>query len=215
MIKKILRLALSGFIALSSLLVLILRVFVGIDFYTGVVLRWNWAYLQYFTSLSNFYNGVIFGCIFVLSLIHFKEDDYSFSKVWKILALSATVGVTVTFLVTIFFLNFVLPDPLVLYLSELLFFHIINPLVTIALFLLLLPGEKISWKESLWGALPLFVYSIFYSVFVISGVWSDFYNFTFGGHYWTVAIALPVIWGLGFGLSLLFAFLNAKINKLK
>ncbi len=213
MVKKIVRLILSAFITISSIIVLILRVFVGVDFYTNKIIGFNAAYLKYFTSLSNFYNGFVFLAIFIISLINYKNDDYKFSKIMKVITLSATSSVSITFFITISFLNFSLPDPLILYQKELLFFHVLNPLISIFIFLFLLPGEKISIKECLFGAIPLVSYSIAYSILIITQIWDDHYNFTFGGHYWVIAIAFPVVLGISFLINWGLSLLEGKIKK--
>ena len=213
MSRKLLRVILSGFIAFISIAVLIVRVFVGYNFFTGEIHPFDMAYFKYFTSISNFYNGFVFLVIFIISLVHYKDDNFTFSKPYKILALSATSSVAITFFITIFFLNFSIPNPLVLYQYEILFFHIINPLITLGIFLFLMPGEKINIKESLFGTIPLVVYSIFYTIFVLTHVMNDFYNFTFGGHYWTAAIAFPAVLGIAFLINWLLSLLEGKIKK--
>ncbi len=211
---KLSRIIISGFIAVTSIAVLIYRVFIGFDFFTGGIVRpFDVEYLKYFTSLSNFYNGFVFLYVFILSLKHFKDDNYQFSKPAKILILSAVSSVAITFIVTVTFLNFSLPNPEILYQYEILFFHIINPLLSVVLFIFLLPGEKISLKESLFGTIPLVLYSIFYTIFVFTGVWTDHYNFTLGGHYWAIFIALPIVLGVSFLFNWGLSALNAKLSK--
>ena len=212
--KKLLRIILSGFIALSSIVVLIVRFFVGLNFYTGEINPFEWDYMKYFTSLSNFFNGFVFLYIFIVSLKHYHDDDFKFTKKQKLWVLSATSSVSITFLITIFVLNFTVPNPVVLYQYEILFFHIINPLVTIVIFLFLIPGERITLKESIIGVIPLAIYSFFYTNLVPFRIWDDFYYFTFGGHYWVAVFVFPSVLGIGFLINWLLSFLDRKINKI-
>jgi len=211
--KNIARIVLSGFIAFSSLIILIVRVLIGFDMFTGRTTPMDMEYLKYFTSLSNFYNGFVFLYVFILSLIYVKHPDFRFSKQDRIISLSATSSVIITFLVTILFLNFSLPNPEVLYQNEILFFHIINPLLTAVIFVFFMPGEKISLKESLLGMIPLVLYAVFYSIFVLTGVWTDHYNFTFGGNYWAIAIALPSVLLSSFLVNWGLSSLSNKLSK--
>lgn len=210
---KLLSIILTTFISLISVMVFIIRVIIGFDFYTCAINGFNGEYLKYFTSLSNFYSGIVFTIILIYLLKHYKEDNVIIPKYLKILTLSAVVGVTVTFLVTIFFLNFSISTPWILYEYEILFFHIINPIVSIIYYIFFLKGEKLKFYQLLFGALPLFIYSIFYSVFVLSGVWKDFYNFTFGGNYWVFFIAFPSVILIGLGVSILLNLFNKKVHK--
>lgn len=209
-ITKLLLFIVYGFLFISSTFILIVRVFIGYDFATGVTSGLFIPYLQYFTSLSNFYNGFVSLAVLIYAFIHIKDKKIVLPKLLKVFALTAALGVTVTFLIIVTFLVFVIEDKQYLFSNELLFFHIINPLLTAFSFILLLRSRKLVVKYAWFGFILLFIYSIFYSVFVILGVWNDFYNFTFGGHYWTIFIFFPAIIALGYGLSFLFIKLNNK-----
>ena len=208
---KLLLILSNSFLFLSSTFILVMRAFLGFDFRDGSMSGLNLPYLMYFTSLSNFYNGFIALAVLIFVLINIKKDKIILPRSLKILALTATVGVAVTFFVTVTFLVFVISDLEYLFAREILFLHVINPLVSIATYIFLLRGRKLEKRYVCIGFFPLFLYSINYSSFVINGIWNDFYGFTFGGNYWMISICLPAVLGIGLGFSYLFNFLNNKI----
>lgn len=198
-----------------SLVVFITRGLMDIKWSTGSTFGTAGAeYFKYFTSLSNFYNGLVSLYLLVLSIIHFKDDEYRFSKISKMLYLSAVVGVFITFLITVTFLQATISNPKLLYEDELIFFHVIHPILSVLSYVFLFKSEPLRFYHVFVGEAPLFIYSVVYSIMVLSGNWSDHYGFTFGGHKWAFFIVFPSIILLGYGASYLLEFLNNKFYKL-
>lgn len=214
-ITKLLLIIISLLIFLITLAVLITRVFIGLSWDTGRISGFNYNYLKYFTSLSNFYNGFVCLLIAILMIINYKKEGYIFPKFVKIMFLQSTLGVGLTFLVTVTFLNFIVTNPMILYKNELSLFHIVNPLLTIFTYIFLLKSPKLKKFELLFTLIPLILYGIAYIILVPLGVWSDHYGFTFGGHYWALAVVMPILLIVGYLLSLLFEVLNFKLGNRK
>lgn len=106
-----------------------------------------------------------------------------------ILKLVATVGVILTFLVTAFFLApTALNGYLSLFLNSNLFFHLIIPILSFITFVFFESNNKIDFKYSFMGLIPVLLYSLFYAINCFShienGIVShkyDWYGFLIGG----------------------------------
>ena len=214
-ITKLLFIIINLLIFFITLAVLITRVFIGYSWDTGRISGFNYNYLKYFTSLSNFYNGFIALFLAVLSIKNYKKENYVFPKYAKVLYLQSTLGVGLTFLVTVTFLTAITPNPLILYRNELAFFHVVNPVLTIICYIFFFKSEKLSKFELLFSLIPMVLYGIAYIILVPLKIWSDHYGFTFGGHYWALAIVMTVLLIVGYLLSMLFEFLNMKLGSKK
>ena len=126
-------------------------------------------------------------------------------------------GITLTFIVTLFFLA-----PMygfyAMYNNNNLFFHLIVPILSIVSFIFI---EKydVKYKYSLLGIIPMAIYSIFYTTNVLTHLVDgkptyeyDFYGFLFG-NVKNAFITLPVILLVTYLISLLLIFLNKKLLK--
>ena len=209
-ITKLLLVLTYLFIFTSSTFILVMKVFIGYDYTDGLIKGFNLEYLKFFTSLSNFYNGFVAFAVLFYALKNYKKEYIVIPKILKIFALTAAVGVMVTFIVTVTFLVFVIEDKSYLFSNEILFLHILNPLITGAGYIFLLRSRKLLKRYSFFGFIPLVLYSIAYSILVITGVWDDFYSFTFGGQYWLIVIDLPIVLGVGLLFSFLLVLFNHK-----
>ena len=132
-----------------------------------------------------------------------------------VLQLMSAISVGLTFVIVVVFLA---PKQVMLgnnyfiqFTGNLFFYHFLNPMLTILLFIF---GEKeyhFKTKENLIGLLPTIIYSIVYIYCVIvSKVWDDFYGFTFGGKTSLVAPVTIVINLLAFLIG--FIIIKAKNN---
>ena len=172
-------------------------------------------YFRQFTNLSNIYMGIISLLIFIFTLINIKKE-YRLPKWLRIMQLSAVVGVMLTFLTVILFLvptqvrNWT--DFVNMYKNDMFFFHFLNPLLAFIVFLFFSKGEKLSWKEDFLGMIPMVIYSIIYSICVLTHRWNDFYGFTFGGKQWVLPISLLVMYLVTYLISFLSSFIYNKIK---
>lgn len=86
--------------------------------------------------------------------------------------------------------------------------HLIGPLLMCVSFVLLLPGESISYRYAPLGLLPTLLYGIVYFVMVVvrgseNGGWPDLYNFNRGGR-WAISSVAMLAGTFLLGLLLLF-----------
>ena len=119
------------------------------------------ALFRYFTNLCNIYMGLVSLVVFIFSLINFKNDEYRLPKWLKILELSGVASLILTFFTVILFIapitisegnNF-----FDLYKNDMFFFHFLNPILAIVTFLFFVKGEKLNWKEDLFGMVPMVI----------------------------------------------------------
>ena len=175
-------------------------------------------YFRQFTNLSNIYMGIVSLLIFIFTLINIKKD-YRLPKWLRIIQLSAGVGVMLTFLVVILFLvptqvrNWT--DFINMYKNDMFFFHFLNPLLAFSVFLFFVRGEKLTWKIDFFGMIPMVIYSIVYSICVLTERWNDFYGFTFGGKQWAMPLSLLVMYIFTYLVSFLTSFIYNKIEARK
>ena len=214
-VKKMIFVIINISIFIFMMVVLITRCFVGLDWVTGKIYGPLPVYFKYFTSLSNFYNGFVCLYLAILVIKRWKEEGFRFTKMEKIIALSACMGVTVTFFTTVTFLTFVMDDMTYLYGGELTVMHVVAPILTVFCYLYFIKAEKINKKELLFAVIPLFLYATVYSILVLTDVWTDHYGFTFGGHKWAFFIAYPLMNGLGYLVCFLLELFNNLIHKIK
>lgn len=162
---------------------------------------------KYFTVDSNVFAGIISLVMMIVQLLIDKGKG-RFKKIPKLLhllKLAATTGVTLTMLVTAFFLAPFQYDFFSLFMDSNLFLHLVIPLVCIVTFVFFEPAD-ISTAQTFAGAVPMLIYAIFYSTNIIlhlqNGQTShdyDWYGFLDGGvnTIWFVApLMLAVTWAM-------------------
>jgi hypothetical protein len=191
-----------------NLLIFVLTVIASIIMFTGfkfmgdevVLEQTKMGMLKFFTVDSNMFMGIM-ALIFAIKEIKIlKGKNEEISKGLYILKLMATVGVALTFLTVIFYLGPISEGgiPSMLKNSN-LFFHLIIPVVSIITFIVFERTDKLSFKHSFLGIVPMFIYSIFYLVNVlihmengkVSPIY-DWYWFVQGG-VWQIVFVMPLM----------------------
>lgn len=208
-IIKLISLVLDLFVFVSITYVIIKAIFFGYSFGDIVVPPYEFSYFRYFTNLSNIYAGIVALILFSYTIIHFN-DDKPLPKWLSRVALGASTGVALTFLTVLFFLAPTYAakgnNYFIMFMDDMLFTHFLNPIVSCIVFIFFTKHEKTNFKEALFGIIPMVIYSCIYSPLVLSGVWDDFYGFTFGGNWWAIFLALPIMlcvtYLISFGLAL-------------
>lgn len=167
----------------------------------------NLGALKYFTADSNILAGIV-ALIYVIAETRKKELSQKASLFVHCLKLAATAGVTLTMLVTLFFL---IPqfgdDWLVLYMDNNLFFHLIVPILCIVAYIFFEPGAKvITFKQTLFGTTPMLVYAVFYTINIIvhlgNGMplkeydWYGFLGDKITNAFFAIPVMLIVTWGI-------------------
>ena len=216
-VLKVIALIANLFLFVNSVVICINAPINGYQFGNLHVPGGDPSYFRYFTNLSNLYTGIVSFIIFIYLIKNFKKDFY-LQKWLRILELTGVTSLMLTFLTVILFL---VPTYVAkgnsfwdMYLYDMFFFHFFNPLLALFIFLVLIKGDKLTWKEALFGMIPMVLYAIFYTIFVLTGG-EDFYGFTFGGKFWLLPIVLPVMLGVTFLISFLSSLFYNLLNKNK
>lgn len=206
---KIIALILNLYVLISGQII-IWRILV-IGFGTPSVYGLHYEFLEYFTNLSNLYTSLVAGVLAVFLILNFKKDDDSLPRWLSLLHLSAATSLGLTAATVLFFLGPTQGFDL-MYDRDMLFYHLLNPIaIIISYFLMRHPKYYI--RCTFWGVAPMALYGIFYSTFVLTGVWQDFYGFTFGGKPWAIFIVLPIMLCVTYLISFLLSIKNLRKQK--
>ena len=195
--------------------------FAGIKFMSGQDLPLQLTKIQmfkFFTVDSNMFIGIV-ALIFAMEdikVLSGKKEEISFKL--YILKLMATTSVGLTFVVVFTYLGpFSEYGILRMLMNSNLFFHLITPVLSIVTFVFFEKTNKIRFKHSLFGLIPMLMYAIFYIINVFihveEGIISmeyDFYGFIQQG-LWTTFIVVPVMLLITYLISLGLW----KFNKIK
>ncbi len=195
--------------------------FTGFKFMSGkdVILQSaNIGMLRFFTVDSN-----LFMCLIALIFTYFdfillKKEIKEIPKYMYILKLMATTGVALTFVITFTYLAYIIDGGvIVLIKNSNLFFHFINPVLSIITFMFFEKTNKLNFKDTFLGLVPMGLYAMYYLsnvlIHINHGKVSpkyDFYWFAQSG-LWTIFIVIPIIFLLTYGIS----FVLWKVNKEK
>ena len=209
-ITKIISLFFNLFVSVSGIVILLYILIYGY----GTPLIYgslHYEYLEYFTVLSNVYAAVIAGIVFVYLILNFKKNDFILPKWLSLLHLSSATSLALTALTVICFLG---PTQgfTIMYKEDMFFYHLFNPILTVTSFILV-KHPKYRYLYALFGVVPMLVYGAFYSSFVLSNVWKDFYGFTFGGNWWAIFIALPIMICVTYLISFVLVFVTTRRQK--
>lgn len=182
----------------------------------------RWGMLKYFTVDSNILMGIIALWAAILDYQIIKGKRKELPNYCYVLYLMGTVGVTLTMLVTIFFLAPTSVGPwIALFSNSNFFLHLINPLVAIIIFVGLLRTKNISFVSTFIGIIPLILYAIYYVIVsvahsangrVLPGY--DWYGFFVLGVK-SGFVIVPLIVLITYGISVCLWKINKgkKINK--
>ena len=134
--------------------------------------------LKYFTVLSNLFVGLV-----STISIFFYLGKRKLPKILEVLKLSATTSVTLTFLVTLFYLVPLLGgNALSLYMNNNFLFHLLIPILSFISFAI---DDSMSLKkrEYLLALIPIIIYMIYYvsNVYIHEGTSNITYNYDFYG----------------------------------
>ena len=196
-------------------LVAIIWMISGMD--KGVLAASSLHALRYFTVDSNILMGIfaLIAAIDQLRVIKGKKKEVSVFVL--VLKLTGTVGVTLTMLVTIFFLAPTMAPTygiLPLFANSNFFMHLLNPILSIVAFLAFERSKRIAFVHTFTGIIPLVIYSIYYTAAALTHLENgaiapgyDWYGFFILGMS-SAYIVLPIIIAVTYGLSVLLWKLN-------
>lgn len=172
--------------------------------------------LRYFTTDSNILMGIAaaVNCMYLNQIL--KGERSLLPGFANALTLAGTVGVTLTMLVTVCYLTPVSSHPHTLYMNSNFFLHVANPVISIFIFTVLMRGSEIPFRVTGYGILPLVIYSCLYCINALAHSENghvdkmyDWYRFLqFGTK--TVVIVLPLLFGVGYLISLVLWRINKR-----
>lgn len=116
---------------------------------------------KFFTTDSNIVAGIT-SLVLAVSQILYITRHKKIPEFAYILKLIGTSSVTLTLMVTVFFLAPKSSAPASLFRNSNLFFHLIIPLLCIFSFVFLEKISSITIKQTFFGVLPMILYSIYY-----------------------------------------------------
>ncbi len=131
----------------------------------GVLSAAKLASLKYFTVDSNILMGIfaLWAALDQGKVLKGKKADVS--ALTYVLKLTGTVGVTLTMLVTIFFLGPTMGRTygfFSLFEKSNFFLHLLNPVLSIIVFLCFEKSSKIKFKNTFMAVIPLVIYGVYY-----------------------------------------------------
>lgn len=140
--------------------------FSGIKFSKGiepVLEESKMSMFKFFTIDSNLFMGIV-ALIFALCEIKILKDNRkSISSLLYKLKFMATIGVFLTFAVVFIYLGPVSPGGInSMLMNSNLFFHLFIPVLSIINFMFIERCNKINFKDTLLGLVPMALYGIFY-----------------------------------------------------
>ena len=178
----------------------------------------NIAVFRFFTVESNILMGIIalVFAIFEIKVLT-KKREHIPSKIY-ILKLIFTVGVVLTMLTTALFLAPTSKNGYFsLFTNSNLLYHLVIPLLSLITFVFFEKTDKIKFKYTFAGIIPMFLYGIFYSINIFTHIENgkvspiyDWYGFVQNGVK-EVFFVVPVI----LGATYLISFLLWDFNKTK
>jgi len=210
-----------------NILIFILALFsvvstvIGFNFMedVGVLSDKNFSAFKYFTVDSNILAGItsLIYVIFQLRLARGKLQKLPLSLM--LFKLAATTGVTLTMMVTVFFLA---PQShstyFAYFMNSNLFMHLVIPLLAIISFIFFEPAQ-IKFSQSLTGIIPMLLYAFYYLPNVLLHLENgkalhkyDWYGFLAGG-VWTIWLVIPIILLVTWLFALGLWVLNKKLAK--
>jgi len=171
--------------------------------------------LKFYTVDSNILMGItsLFLAIDLYKVIKGKKNDVS--KALYVLALEGTVGVTLTMIITVFYLAPML-GIIASFKDSNFFFHLLNPLLSIVTFVFFLKTKKINFAHTFTGIISMILYSIYYAIQALltmeNGVIQkshDWYGFFFIGIN-SVFVVMPIFILLTYSISFVLWLLNRR-----
>ncbi|MBR4790179.1 MAG: hypothetical protein IK024_04715 [Treponema sp.] len=180
----------------------------------------NLSAFKYYTVDSNVFGGLLALVYIFFEIALAKGKITRLPKLLHLLRLAAATGLTLTMLVTAFFL---IPqfgeNWAILYIDNNFFFHLTVPLLSIITFIFFEPDtDDISLKDSLFGIITMAIYAVFYTINIIAHLNSgnplkdyDWYGFL-GGNISNALIAVPAMLLITWLISLGLWIGNRKIN---
>lgn len=171
--------------------------------------------LMTFTGLSNVLIGLVcLGC----AIYRFGKKEMKLSKPLFLLKIIALADITITLIVTAFYLAPHLGSSWWrLYINNNIFNHFLTPILAIVTFILLEEYVEIDWKYCFYSMVPLSMYAAFYVINVYTHLTPegktdlayDIYGFCRFGTFVLILFLLAFL-ATSFGLTFLYRLINKQ-----
>ncbi|MBR6340282.1 MAG: hypothetical protein IKR64_00130 [Treponema sp.] len=179
----------------------------------------NYMAFKYFTVDSNVFAGLLALAYIIYKLSPKGKTTLQLPKVFYILKLAATTGVTLTMMVTVFFLAPTSHGNFLHYFTNSNFFmHLITPLFCIISFIFFEEYRPQKFLLSLAGIIPMMLYSFYYIPNILFHLENgqvpksrDWYGFLQGGLN-TVWFVLPLLYLITWIFAIGLWALNKKVS---
>ena len=198
-----------------------IMMFTGFRFMPGkIILESNkLGMFKFFTVDSNLFMGIISLIFAIFEIRLLKGSINEIPKYMYILKLMATTSVTLTFIVVFAYLGPLVGNIYLMILNSNLFFHLLVPVFSMITFIFCERNNKMSFKYSFYGLIPVIMYGLYYLINVLihmdNGIVLpeyDFYYFVQNG-IWTAIVVVPVMFIISYTISLiLWGFNRIKSN---
>ena len=178
----------------------------------------NFKAFKYFTVDSNVFAGLVSLAYVIYKFTANGKKQSTLPRAFYILKLAAATGVTLTMMVTVFYLaptsngNF-----LSYFMNSNFFMHLITPLLCIISFIFFEAAEPQKLVMSIPGIIPMMLYSFFYTPNILLHLENgkvvkayDWYNFLAAGAQ-TVWFVVPLIYFITWIFALGLWALNRKL----
>ena len=163
----------------------------------------GWGYLKAFTTLSNVFAAVVSGIALAYMVRHWRRGTDALPRWLMRLRYAATSAVGLTFFVVVVFLGPMFEmggaGYFTLFRGDMFFLHLANPVLCGVALVRLERRYPLGRRDNLVALLPTVAYSLVYTYMVaIARRWTDFYNFTLGGHYQWAPVCIAVMYAVSY-----------------
>ena len=171
---------------------------------------------KFYTVDSNILMGIMSLIMVIYERKLLKKGIKEIPQSIYLLKLIGTSAITLTFIVTLFFLA---PQYgfYAMYNNNNLFFHLIIPLLSIITYVFFESHDN-KYSYAFLGIIPMFIYSLYYSSMILIHLNDggltfkyDFYGFL-QGNINNIYVVIPVIYLFSYLISITLIFLNKKLS---
>lgn len=173
--------------------------------------------LKYYTVLSNIAATFLSGVAIVYEYRLLKGKIMKFGKTFLVCKFSATVCVSLTFVIVMLYLAPFNPDGFfAMFTNSNVFFHFLIPILSVVVFVFYEKGSALEFKYTFYSVFPTIIYGTAYAVNAALNTANgevipehDWYRFFYGGTT-TAVILYAVITVLCYSISFLLWKANGK-----
>lgn len=205
-------------IAICSLVVIMTFIALSLsltDFFNTGSSEAGMGTLKMFTTISNVIAAFSAAMCLPFQIDGLRRDRYRLPSWIVIVMYAGTVGVFLTFFLSMTLVSAYQGFINTMFTKSGLFMHTINPILITILFVLVISDKRVKFSYSFISIIPLVIYTIVYFIMVfVAKVWTDHYQ-TNTFMPWPVSLILVISVGFGVcqGLRVLHNLTNKYVTK--